>query len=378
MSAEKSKPRALVIGGSLGGLMAGIESLHAGCDVEIFERSPRALDDRGAGIVMQSETLHMLTHRCGLAEDETGVRLRQRQYLGHDGKPESQQYMPQLTTSWGLLQRALRETFPEERYHAGCELLEFTDAGGAVSARFADGSEVRGNLLIGADGSRSTIRQQLFPEVQPRYAGYVAWRGVVHERVAGAPLLSTFGDYFTFQQMHHSHILCYLIPGANGETQPGERRLNWVWYWNFSETELPRLMTGHDNRLHKYSIPPGHLCHEVVTAQQDIASRVLCPQFFELWQATQEPFLQPILDLGVPRMVSGRVALVGDAAFIPRPHTAASTSKAAANAIALGEAVGAHPSDLERALAEWEPDQLALGRRLEAHGQMLGNRSQFS
>jgi 2-polyprenyl-6-methoxyphenol hydroxylase-like FAD-dependent oxidoreductase len=84
MSAEKSKPRALVIGGSLGGLMAGIESLHAGCDVEIFERSPRALDDRGAGIVMQSETLHMLTHRCGLAEDETGVRLRQRQYLGHD------------------------------------------------------------------------------------------------------------------------------------------------------------------------------------------------------------------------------------------------------------------------------------------------------
>ena len=137
-------------------------------------------------------------------------------------------------------------------------------------------------------------------------------------------------------------------------------------------------MTGHDNRLHKYSIPPGHLCHEVVTAQQDIASGVLCPQFFELWQATQEPFLQPILDLGVPRMVSGRVALIGDAAFIPRPHTAASTSKAAANAIALGEAVVAHPSDLERALAEWEPDQLALGRRLEAHGQMLGNRSQFS
>src|SRR5258705_12040984 len=211
MSAEKSKPRALVIGGSLGGLMAGIESLHAGCDVEIFGRSPSALDDRGAGIVMQSETLHMLTHRCGLAEDETGVRLCQRQYLGHDGKPESQQYMPQLTTSWGLLQRALRETFPEERYHAGCELLEFTDAGGTVSARFADGSEVCGNLLIGADGSRSTIRQQLFPEVQPRYAGYVAWRGVVHERVAGAALLSTFGDYFTFQQMHHSHILCYLI-----------------------------------------------------------------------------------------------------------------------------------------------------------------------
>ena len=44
------------------------------------------------------------------------------------------------------------------------------------------------------------------------------------------------------------------------------------------------------------------------------------------------------LDLAVPRMVSGRVRLIGDAAFIPRPHTAVSTSKAAANAVALGDA----------------------------------------
>jgi 2-polyprenyl-6-methoxyphenol hydroxylase-like FAD-dependent oxidoreductase len=372
------KPKALITGGSLGGLMAGIELHHAGCDVEIFERSPRVLDDRGAGIVMQAETLQMLTHRCGLAEDETGVWLHRRQYLGHDGKPESQQYMPQLMTSWGLLQRALRAAFPEEHYHAGCQLLDFTADLSTVSARFANGDEVRGDLLIGADGSRSTIRQRLFPDVKPRYAGYVAWRGVVHERDAGAALLATFADYFTFQQMHHSHILCYLIPGAHGETKPGERRLNWVWYWNCPEAELLRLMTGRDSRLHEFSIPPGQLCAEVITAQQDTARRVLCPQFFELWQATEEPFLQPILDLAVPRMVRGRVALVGDAAFIPRPHTAGSTSKAAANAITLGAAVAAHPGDLDRALAQWEPDQLAFGHRLEAHGQTLGNRSQFS
>lgn len=371
-------PKALVIGGSLGGLMAGIELQQAGCEVEIFERSPRTLADRGAGIVMQAETLQMLTLRCGLAEDETGVWLRQRQYLGHDGKPESQQYMPQLMTSWGLLQRAFRAAFPAGKYHADCQLLDFTAEGEKVCARFANGDEVRGELLIGADGSRSTIRQKLFPEVQPRYAGYVAWRGVVHERDACDALLATFGDHFTFQQMRHSHILCYLIPGEHGETEPGLRRLNWVWYWNVAKEELPRVMTGHDNRLHEFSIPPGQLCPEVIAAQQDIASRVLCPQFLELWQATQEPFLQPILDLAVPRMVHGRVALVGDAAFIPRPHTAASTSKAAANAIALGEAIAAQPGDIVRALAEWEPAQLALGKRLEAQGQMLGNRSQFS
>ena len=88
--------------------------------------------------------------------------------------------------------------------------------------------------------------------------------------------------------------------------------------------------------------------------------------------------MQPILDLSVPKMYVDRAALIGDAAFIPRPHTAASTSKAASNAIALGEALQHHSDDVEAALAAWEPSQLYLGQRLEAHGQALGNRSQFS
>jgi 2-polyprenyl-6-methoxyphenol hydroxylase-like FAD-dependent oxidoreductase len=76
-------------------------------------------------------------------------------------------------------------------------------------------------------------------------------------------------------------------------------------------------------------------------------------------------------------MVHGRVALLGDAAFIPRPHTAAGTSKAAANAIQLGQTLRRHPADPDAALAAWEPDQLALGQSLERHGKALGDRSQF-
>lgn len=365
-------------GGSLGGLMAGIELREAGAEVRIHERSPRVLDDRGAGIVMQQETLQMLIERCGLREEQAGVWLRYRQYLGKDGKPEMRQAMAQLMTSWGLLYRALRSKFPDADYSEGDVLESFETSATGVACRFKESGRVDCDLLVGADGSRSLVRSVLFPDVMPSYSGYVAWRGVVHERDAGDTLLATFGDHFTFQQMRHSHILCYLIPGEHGETEPGLRRLNWVWYWNVAADELPRLMTGHDNRLHEFSIPPGQLCPEVIAAQQDIASRVLCPQFFELWQATQEPFLQPILDLAVPRMVSGRVALVGDAAFIPRPHTAASTSKAAANAIALGVALRRHSGDIDAALREWEPSQIELGRTLETRGQMLGNRSQFS
>ncbi len=72
------------------------------------------------------------------------------------------------------------------------------------------------------------------------------------------------------------------------------------------------------------------------------------------------------------------MALVGDAAFIPRPHTAASTSKAAANAITLADALVEHHHDVPKALDAWEPEQLAYGLHLLKHGQSLGDRSQFT
>jgi 2-polyprenyl-6-methoxyphenol hydroxylase-like FAD-dependent oxidoreductase len=98
-----------VAGGSLAGLMTGIEIRFAGAEVEIHERSAGILDDRGAGIVMQPETLQMLTQRCGLAEEESGVWLNYRQYLQPGGEPATRQRIPQLMTSWGLLYRKTKE-----------------------------------------------------------------------------------------------------------------------------------------------------------------------------------------------------------------------------------------------------------------------------
>ncbi len=100
--------KSVIAGGSLGGLMAGLELRAAGLPVSIHERSERVLDDRGAGIVMQPETQQVLIKRCGLRQEETGVWLQYRQYLGKDGKLEFHKAMPQLMTSWGLLYRAMR------------------------------------------------------------------------------------------------------------------------------------------------------------------------------------------------------------------------------------------------------------------------------
>lgn len=126
-----------------------------------------------------------------------------------------------------------------------------------------------------------------------------------------------------------------------------------------------------------YSIPPGLIAPAVTQEMRSYADRVLVSPFRKLVAATKEPFVQAILDLGVPQMAFNRIALVGDAAFIPRPHTAASTSKAAANAIALVDALTDH-QDVPPAIASWQGDQLALGMRLWRQGQALGEQSQFT
>lgn len=100
--------RATIVGGSLTGLAAGILLRRIGWEVNIFERSSQILSDRGAGIVMQQETLEMLG-LCGAKSDgDVGVRLTTRQYLAADGSVVSSQRMPQLMTSWGLLSRGLK------------------------------------------------------------------------------------------------------------------------------------------------------------------------------------------------------------------------------------------------------------------------------
>ena len=141
---------------------------------------------------------------------------------------------------------------------------------------------------------------------------------------------------------------------------------------------IPQAFT----QLHLVLLPGPQRLHNVAPDMADWlhgqARRTLPPVFLRLVEATASPFVQTIHDLAVPRMAFGRVCLTGDAAFVPRPHTAASTAKAAANALGLADRLTATGGDVEEALRRWEPDQLELGEQLRVFGQRLGNRSQFN
>src|SRR3546814_8716334 len=97
------------------------------------------------------------------------------------------------------------------------------------------------------------------------------------------------------------------------------------------------------------------------------ASGVLAPQFAEMVHKAAQPFFQPIYDLESPRLAFGRVALLGDAAFVARPHCGMGVTKAAADAMALTRALTQAPDNPVAALKEYETVRLPVGRFLVGH-----------
>src|SRR5207237_3065871 len=168
--------------------------------------------------------------------------------------------------------------------------------------------------------------------------GYAAWRGLIAETAFPPALYRELYEYFSFCLPANEQMLGYPVAGPGNDLRPGHRRYNFVWYRPASEErELPRLLTDDSGRTHALSIPPPLIARDVIAAMRDAAARVLAPQFDAMVGLCEMPFLQPIYDLEVSRMAFGRVAVVGDAAFVARPHIGAGVAKAADDALALAE-----------------------------------------
>jgi len=297
--------------------------------------------------------------------------------LSKDGDIIREEQTVQLMTSWDNVYRQLKNAFPDNLYHNRKKLTRQKQDKDYVVAEFKDGQHEKFDLLVGADGSSSTVRQQLLPEVTSKYAGYVAWRGVLDENKVSSDVVKFFANKFTFFHGTNTHILCYLIPGSNGELSEDKRRLNWVWYVNVPlGDKLQSLLTDRHGIHREFSVPQGAVKN--VQQQKDLAQSSLPSVFSDLIVSTNDPFVRTIFDLSVPRMTFGRVCLVGDAAFVPRPHTASGASKAVTIAIALANSIATYNGNVVEALKKWEPSQLEVGNHLKQLGIVLGNRAQFN
>jgi 2-polyprenyl-6-methoxyphenol hydroxylase-like FAD-dependent oxidoreductase len=368
-------PRAIVIGGSLAGLFAGL-LLRRRFAVDIYERAEAGLAGRGAGIATHALLWEALD-AAGIAwRDGLGIEVETRRFFERDGRLSLEYPYRQTVTAWDRLYNMLRGTFPAAHYHSGKELAEVEERAGGVIARFADGSSAEGDLLIGADGLRSKVRAQFLPEVNPLYVGYAAWRALVPEEAIASSLhaqdlYNQVFEHMAFCLPPGEHMLGYPVAGPNNDLRPGRRRYNLVWYRPAGDAALTRLLTDDAGNHHPLGIPPPLISGAVIAEMREAAETVLAPQFRDLVRLVNRPMLQAIYDIESPRMAFGRVAIIGDAAFVARPHVGAGVAKAAQDALALMRALD-DVADIETALKRMEATQQPFGRRIIARARELG------
>jgi 2-polyprenyl-6-methoxyphenol hydroxylase-like FAD-dependent oxidoreductase len=348
-----------IVGGSIGGATAAIELARAGFEVEVFERSAGKLVDRGAGIALPVAFLGMMESRDLIDPGTPRFRVSKRRFVVRSadrlGRTLWEQPLAFAMTSWRVLYRELRRRVPDERFHAGHEVVGIEDDGrGRVTIAMATGARRSFDLAVAADGYESPTRRRLLPEATLAYAGYALWRGFLDERLV--PDVSLFDDALTFAVYPGGHGPLYFVPSREGEVELGRRRLNWGIYAAIEPEPAPLI--------------PGGASRAQVERLRRLAAEL--PAYVEeIVAVTEDPFLQPIYDLRVPSYRRGRVCLLGDAATVARPHTAGGVPKAVGDAISLAEALRAGKT-IDDALEAWNRERSAFGDDLVTLGEALG------
>jgi 2-polyprenyl-6-methoxyphenol hydroxylase-like FAD-dependent oxidoreductase len=354
---------------------------RAGHHVTVLEKASGNMDGRGAGIITHSALITGL-RSCGMAPGvPLGVDVRERITLDSQGAVLGTLAMPQLLTSWSRLYQILRELLPDTpdvRYRQGITVREVRQLDAQVRV-LTNAGEFEADLLIAADGIRSAVRQQLWPHIQPEYAGYVAWRGLCAESSLSRECRDTVFERFGFCLPPGEQLLGYPVAGSGNRTEAGYRAWNFVWYRpGAAGARLTELMTDADGVHHPQGIPPNKVSAREVARMREDARRLAAPVLAEIIEKTTQPFLQPIHDLMSDHIAQGRVALLGDAAFVARPHVGMGVTKAMQDAVALVESLdrhGATPAALQ-AYAQTRfaagQDAVLRSRRLGAYMQACG------
>ena len=190
--------RAVIVGGSIGGLFAGNMLVQQGWEVDILERAKDDLSSRGTGIARHLE-LEQLLKRLGIVVDDTvGIDVSGRTAFDRNGKIIAEYNLPQRLGAWNRVFEPLFEKFPREHYHNGSEFtgMETTDV--VTKVHSANGQVFETDVVIGADGFSSTVREFVAPGVKPTYGGYVAWRGVSGEENLTTEFLASIFSHYAF------------------------------------------------------------------------------------------------------------------------------------------------------------------------------------
>jgi 2-polyprenyl-6-methoxyphenol hydroxylase-like FAD-dependent oxidoreductase len=367
---QHKKRRAIIIGGSMSGLFSAAFLRRIGWDVDVYERSPVELVGRGAGITTHPELLEAL-QRSGAGTHNLGIEVQKRFAIDRQGRITAERPLRQILTSWDRLQRLLRATVEPSHYHLGWAFERLEQDGSGVRVHFNDGRIEHADILIGGDGVRSTVRAELAPELQPLYAGYYIWRGAPNESDLAPRTLQEIFPYFVFYLPPQQEVITYPIAGFNDDLRPGHRRCNFIWYRAADAARLREMNVDANGVQHAFSVPPPLIRRELIERMHADARDILPPALLDCVMTMKQPFITPIYDFTAPRIVFGRVAMVGDAAANARPHMGFGVAKAGGDAEALANALRDH-DDIDTALKAYNALRQPIGNTIVMHSRKLG------
>jgi len=340
----------VVAGGSLVGLSAAIALSRLGMDVTVLERSPARAVEGGGGLGLD----------VALLQQVTGLR----------GDPPVLHGVDRDTTAWHLLQGWLEDQATRRRgvtVHRDTEVATVHPGNDQQPASVitADGGKYRADLVIGADGARSTVRAAVDPAFpDARYAGVLLWRSLVDEQAmppgvalpgAGEPSREVYAGPY--------RLVTYLVPGAAGETSVGHRRLNLVWY-DPQQRDLLRDLGVLDGETVHGSLAPGAL----PTPVRERLTEFAAANWPSPWREALALALQngtvfgtPIVHYEPKRLARGRVALAGDAAHAASPMVGGGFRQGLYDVAALAQVMTglATPGEIPAALGRYQ--ELRLG-----------------
>jgi len=360
-----------VIGGSIAGCAAAIALGRLGCEVEVFERSSGALRDRGAGIAIPVPLRDELTETgylpASYPTESPTARLWVLADGSHDGRVLWQQGSRAAMNNWGVLWRSLRAAADGARYHEGVTVEHIeTEGESGASVRLTDGTTHPFDVVIGADGYRSIAHQAISSGSRPEFAGYVLWRGNYLEADLGSrdglDRLEARGAWLTVC-FDGGHGVMYMIPDLERGSQ-GVRQVNWAIY-----TPAPAGLDFSEPT----SIPPGQVDAATFAQLEALLDRSFPALYRPLFESpASEVSIQPIYDQLAETYVQGRVALIGDAGTVTRPHTGSGATKAIQDALTLAR-LGDEHDDWAALLAAYDLDRTATGRSLVGLGRRIGH-----
>jgi salicylate hydroxylase len=356
-----SRLRVAIIGAGIGGLSLGLALRERGLTADVYEQAPQ-LTEVGAAIALSANATREYA-RLGLLDDLAAASTIPTELIYRDWREarriaahpvaKDDAYVGRFGAPYyGIhradLQRALSTTFGVENLHLGCRLVDIVDEGGSVRLTFANGRIERADLVVGADGVRSTVRRWVTGADDAVYSGTSAFRGIVPtENLPSLP----DPHAIQFWMGPDAHLLHYAIGGA-GEL---------VNFFAVVETPQIWLSEGSITEVHE-DVP--------------VASfRGWHPAVVEMIRAAASPLRWALFTVR-PLLYwhRGRVVILGDAAHGMLPHHGQGANTSIEDAFTLAALLAdAKPDDLEHAFSRYQTLRRARTRTIQRSSWVTGS-----